>query len=261
MLLMVCLMPFLSIAQGVWCYPQARLVIFSNYDGGRLTINVDEDIPGLHIGVVSYEFARIGIVGPYAGNVAAVHYAGFNAGNDHCGIGGALTTQVTGVPASVVTMALYPPATLGDANGSPSIICAYSCAEGVDQGGCNTAQQVAHYFQSLWGLAPRFHRTQYGCWEDEWLISEGGNCCSGALSTGMAGPVVERGIDAQVLGDELVVRDARGFRLMDGAGRGVASLPPSACAGPRALPLHGWAAGPYALVADDGAVLRFAVAR
>ncbi|MFN3876473.1 MAG: hypothetical protein ACK4L7_11245 [Flavobacteriales bacterium] len=248
-----------SSAQGLWCYPQARLVLFSNYDGGRLTINVDEDIPDLHIGVVSYEFARIAITGPYAGNVAAVHYAGFNGDNDNCNSGGELTTAVLGVPASIVSINVEPPATLSDSFGYPLMTCGYSCAEGQYQGGCNTAQQVAQYFQTLWGLAPRFHRTQYGCWQGEWFISEGGNCCSGALSTAIGEAPAARPFDAQVTGQGLLVRDARGFRLLDGAGRQVAAAAPSA--GPRVLLLNGLASGPYALVADDGMVQRFALER
>jgi hypothetical protein len=253
--------PFVVSAQGLWCYPQARMAVFSNYDGGRLTINVDQDIPDLHIGVLSYEFARVYITGQYAANVSAVHYAGFNGSNDHCEIGGSLTTSIIGVPASAVSIVVYPPATVADPNGWPSMICAYSCEEGSDQGGCNTAAQAVGYFQSLWGLAPLFHRTQYECWGEEWLISEGGNCCSGALSTGTEEAVQLPAFDAQVISEELMVRDACGFRVMDGAGRVVSARGPSADAGPRAMPLHALPDGAYVARADDGRVLRFVLAR
>ncbi|MFN8714144.1 MAG: hypothetical protein ACK5Z2_14950 [Bacteroidota bacterium] len=49
-------------AQSV-CDSTGNLIIYSNYDGGALQINVDVNIPNLRIGVVSYEFCRISIVG------------------------------------------------------------------------------------------------------------------------------------------------------------------------------------------------------
>ena len=173
-------------AQGVVCDPTGQFVIFSNYDGGRLTINIDEDIPVLHIGVVSYDYARIVLTGPFVANVAAVAYVGYDGDNDHCSTGSPMTTTITGVPSSAASIVLYPPATLSDPNGYGSMICGYSCAVGVGQGGCNTAEQIAHYFQTLWGGTLRFHRTQYPCWTEEWAISEGGNCCAGELTTGVA---------------------------------------------------------------------------
>jgi len=258
--LVLAAIPFILRAQGVWCYPQARLVIFSNYDGGRLTINVDEDIPDLHIGVVSYEFARIGITGPYAGNVAAVHYAGYDGDSDHCNTGGVLTTSVLGVPPSIVSINFAPPASIGDSFGWPSIICGYSCEEGQDQGGCNTAQQVTAYFQSLWGLAPRFHRTQYDCWEGDWFISQGGNCCAGALSTGLDPVNASRSPLAWSSGDQLLVNEPGAFQLIDALGR-VVLRDGSAAVGSRSYSTAMLPAGTYNLLFDDGRVMRMALQR
>lgn len=61
-----------AICQGTFCDPQGNVAIFSNYDGGALTINVDQDIPDLHIGIVSYEFAVIHITGPFVSEVVEV---------------------------------------------------------------------------------------------------------------------------------------------------------------------------------------------
>ena len=253
--------PTISWAQGLWCYPQARMVVFSNYDGGRLTINVDEDIPDLHIGVLSYEFARVYITGAYAANVTAVHYAGFNGANDHCDLGGSLTTSIVGVPASAASIVLYPSAATADPNGWPSMICAYSCAEGTDQGGCNTAAQAVGYLQALWGLAPRFHRTQYGCWGEEWAISQGGNCCSGALSTEVDEYGSASSLDARLNGDELLVRDPQGLRLLDASGRLLLYMGTAAHGGTTSVDLSRYAPGPYILVNQRGMSRRFVITR
>ncbi|MBK6830778.1 MAG: hypothetical protein IPG92_08590 [Flavobacteriales bacterium] len=173
-------------AQLTFCSPQGNVALFSNYDGGPLTINVDQNIPDLHIGIVSYEFAVVNIVGPYADNVAAVWWAGFNGVNDHCGTGAINhATSISGAPAGTAEILVHPPATLSNTNGNALIICNYSCDIGSVQGGCNTADQIAHFFLSQWGGVLLFHRTQYGCWEDVWNISDGGNCCEDPLSTAM----------------------------------------------------------------------------
>ena len=68
-----------SFAQNPACSPTGNLLIFSNYDGGELNINIDQNIPNLKIGVCTYEPVRITISGPFASNVSQVLYAGFNS--------------------------------------------------------------------------------------------------------------------------------------------------------------------------------------
>ena len=72
-----------AVAQTV-CNPSGNLMVFTNYDGGNLNIDVDVNIPNLKIGVVSYEGTAITISGTFAGNVTSVAYAGFNSTNPHC---------------------------------------------------------------------------------------------------------------------------------------------------------------------------------
>ena len=99
---------FSNVAAQTICNPLGNVAIYSNYDGGDLNIVVDQNVPDLHIGIVSYEFSRITISGAFAANVVAVWYAGYNADNDHCSLGGAnLSTTVTGVPANIVDIQLY----------------------------------------------------------------------------------------------------------------------------------------------------------
>lgn len=156
------------------CDPNGNVIIYSNYDGGVLNINVDQNIPNLKIGICTYEGTTVNISGTFAGNVTAVAYAGYNASNAHCS--GIINTSINGVPIGITSIAIYPPATLSDPNGNPNIDCAYQCGTG-NQGGCNTAGQVAHYFLTQFGGTLRFHQTQYGCWTGTRLVSAGGNCC------------------------------------------------------------------------------------
>ena len=45
------------------CNPIGNLAVFSNYDGGILTINVDQNIPNLKIGICTYEPIQVSFTG------------------------------------------------------------------------------------------------------------------------------------------------------------------------------------------------------
>lgn len=85
-------------------------MIYSNYDGGTLNINVDQNIPNLKIGICTYEPVQVNISGPFVGNVTQVLYAGFNsnAGNDHCGLG-VFPTSISGVNPAITQILTAPP--------------------------------------------------------------------------------------------------------------------------------------------------------
>ncbi|MFY9310038.1 MAG: hypothetical protein WAQ28_13410 [Bacteroidia bacterium] len=140
-----------------------NLFIFSNYDGGALTINVDVNIPNIKIGIVSYEQMNITITGTYAANVTSVVWAGYTPG-----------TTITGAPG---TVNVAPAATLANSCGNPSIICSYTCLES-NCGGCNAPDQIVHYFYNsvFSGSVFNFHRTQYGVWSGTQNLSTGTNC-------------------------------------------------------------------------------------
>lgn len=248
-------------AQGTFCDPQGNVAIFSNYDGGALTINVDQDIPDLHIGIVSYEFAVINITGPFASNVVAVRWAGYNGNNDHCGTG-AITqsTVIGGVTSGITDIVVMPASTLTNANGYPIIICAYSCDISTQQGGCNTVDQVADYFLDAWGGDLYFHRTQYGCWNTTWDISAGGNCCVGQLSTGIGTAASDDGWSIHpVPADNMLTSDRPGrFDVLDVHGRSVKRIPELTSF----IPVNDLAPGSYQLrSAENGRSRRFIVAR
>jgi PKD repeat protein len=170
------------------CNQNGNIVIFSNYDGGVLNINVDVNIPNLKIGIVSYEAVEVNLSGTYVGNITAVEYAGYNnSPNTHCSPNIA-TTVFNGQPGGVTpNIAFLPPATYSDPNGYTSIDCAYSCGSG-NQGGCNTAAQVYAYFENLFSGTVYTHETQYGCWGGVTQnLSDGGNCCAAPAAAPIAG--------------------------------------------------------------------------
>jgi hypothetical protein len=169
-------------AQNV-CNPAGDLIIFTNYDGGVLNINVDQNIPNLKIGVVGYEATSINLSGPFVANVIGVHYAGFNGTNNPCG--GVLNTSINGAPVGAVTSTVFAPtATLSNPNGYGMIICGYSCSNNSNQGGCNTVDQIEAYFAGFYPGSSLFaHRVQYNCWSGTYSVSAGGSCCPAAPLT------------------------------------------------------------------------------
>jgi len=161
-----------------FCDTTANVIIYSNYDGGTLNINVDKNIPNLKIGITTYEAVKVIISGAYAGNVTAVRYAGYNGTNDNCSQG-VTNTSIAGVAGNLDTIILYPPAGYSNANGYPFIICNYSCNNTTSQGGCNTPDQIVSYFTTQLGGTLNYHHTQYNCWTPatSYSVSAGGNCC------------------------------------------------------------------------------------
>jgi hypothetical protein len=168
------------------CNPAAgNVVIYTNYDGGILNINCDQNIPNLKIGIVTYEDAQINIVGPFAGNVTQVIYAGFQGNNNHCNFN-LSTTSITGVNPAITSVLFAPPGVLADGNGNSSIICAYSC-DNDNQGGCNTSDQIVAYFLNQMGGSLHSYVTQYGCWFNTTFNISDNNCCGVSNPT----PVIE----------------------------------------------------------------------
>ena len=174
LLIILSLVPAFADAQ--ICNPIGNVMIFSNYDGGVLNIDVDVNIPNLKIGVLTYEGVTINLSGAHVNNVTAVEYAGYNANNAHCGQ--VINTSINGAPVGAATnITFLPTATLANPNGYTSMVCSYSCNNNVSQGGCNTADQVEDYFATLFNGVVYAHDTQYGCWSGSKMVSAGGTCC------------------------------------------------------------------------------------
>lgn len=82
------------------CNPGGNVLIYTNYDGGDITIDIDEDIPDIRIGICSYESISIEITGDFVDNVTQVLYAGYDDDG---------TTSISGVPSGITDILLYPP--------------------------------------------------------------------------------------------------------------------------------------------------------
>jgi gliding motility-associated-like protein len=179
------------------CNGTGNVVIFSNYDGGTLNINVDQDIPNLKIGICTYEPVEVTISGPFASNVAEVLYAGFNSsqGNNNCGLG-IPTTTISGVDPSITQILTAPPVGYEPLHGNgaggwgglfsgPGLMVGVGgqCDTLYPAGGGNTPDEVVYYFLTAFDDDLLFHYTQYDCWFTEiYDISDGGNCCVNPLT-------------------------------------------------------------------------------
>jgi hypothetical protein len=167
-------------AQSLICNSQGNLIIYSNYDGGLININVDVNIPNLKIGICTYEAALVNITGTFSNNVTKVVYAGFNGNSNNCSLG-VLSTSITGVSPSITAVNFYPAVgsyTPTHGHGSPNIVAGYSCDTLSNQGGANTADEIVYYFTQVTGGTMRSHHIQYGCWTNTTFnVSLGGNCC------------------------------------------------------------------------------------
>lgn len=208
-----------------FCDTTANIIIYSNYDGGTLNIDVDQNIPNLKIGVTSYENVHINISGTYSANVTEVRYAGYNGTNNHCGF--ANGTTITGAQPGTDTIILYPSAGYSNSNGYSMIICNYSCDNTTNQGGCNTPDQLVYYYTHAFNGTLRYHYTQYGCWSaTPYAVSAGGNCCIMPVTTGIAAaPAKKLSVYPSPASDKINVAIngvAEDFALLDVLGNKIA---------------------------------------
>ena len=179
------------------CNGDGNVVIYSNYNGGTLNINVDQDIPNLKIGICTYEPVEVTISGPYVSNVVEVLYAGFNSaqGNNNCLLG-IPTTSISGVAASITQILTTPPVGYeplhgngaggwGGLFGGTGLMVGVSgqCDTLYPAGGGNTPDEVVYYFLTAFDDDLLFHYTQYDCFASgTYDISDGGNCCVNPLT-------------------------------------------------------------------------------
>jgi len=175
------------------CDTTGNWFLFGNYDGGKLNIIVDQNIPNLKIGICTYEPVIVTFSGPFVGNITDVYYAGTNssANNNHCGFP-ITTTSFVGVNPSLVTVDVIPPvniisppnpaniANLPNGNNF-GVVTVVSCDVNTYQGGGNTIDQVVDVFQTRFGGSLRGLKVQYCCWSDTLpyrLSNVTGSCCN-----------------------------------------------------------------------------------
>jgi gliding motility-associated-like protein len=172
------------------CNQDGNVIIYSNYDGGTLNINCDQNIPNLKIGICSYEPVLVNINGPFVSNITEVLYAGLNQNNNHCGLGN-ITTTISGVNPALVQILTAPPLDYfpdhqnGQAYQSGLMVgVSGQCDTLYWAGGGNTPDEVVAYFINAFGGNLRFHHTSYNCWTTEvYDISDGGTCCTDPFTT------------------------------------------------------------------------------
>lgn len=168
-LLILFLFPFqFLVAQNV-CNESGNLIIYSNFEGGLISIIVDIDIPDLKIGINTYYTVDLKISGAYAKNVTGIHC--INTGKK--GTGSTIPkTKVAGVDNSIVKISTenY----FGPCGG-------FEGGTACNDGYLDPAfDDLMDYFQTTAFPSSVIHsyKQQFGSFSDEQqLISEGGNCC------------------------------------------------------------------------------------
>lgn len=206
-ILMLLIIGTLAKAQTI-CDPSGNVMIYSNYEGGVLNIDVDVDIPNLKIGISTYEPVTVNISGAFVGNVTGVMFAGFNE-----------PLAITGVPAGIITtyaaasgnIAISPYLSEYEILGVPIANCmvgAESCTD-FASGGANSSPQIVQFFLSEFGPGSVFyaHYTDYVIFPaTTFQVSDGGNCC---LDTplGDPNPIYVGGTTYDFLPDTLLLCD------------------------------------------------------
>jgi hypothetical protein len=134
------------------------VAIFGDYAGGAFSINVDQDVPGLAIGLVSYQPMQVTLTGPYASNVVAVFHVGYDGGTTVSGVSAA--EQAEGLSMSAPS----------DAGPPLPLVC--------DTGttGCGPASAVEAFFTDHLGGSVLLHRCQYAAYTGTLNVSQGGSC-------------------------------------------------------------------------------------
>ncbi len=178
------------------CNVNGNVVIYSNYEGGVLTINVDQDIPDLRVGICTYEAVTVNFTGPFVGNITEVIYAGFDGTNGPCP-NNPPTTTINGVASGLVTMYSNTLGNIAIANflgeplgpGLPPLVNCIAGAEGAcstsNSGGGNSAPQIVQFFLAEFGAGTSLfaHQVQYDCFSGTFDLSDGGNCCLSETGT------------------------------------------------------------------------------
>jgi gliding motility-associated-like protein len=209
---------FLKITKAQICNSDGNVVIYSNYDGGIININVDQDIANLKVGICTYEAVEVNFSGTFVGNITQVIYAGWSSLNDNCGLG-ILTTSINGVDPAIVT--LYEGSagnaaiatTLGSTITSDGVEVPLANCISAGGAGCsaeadlgsNSAAQIVDFFLTEFGVGSSLflHQTQYECFENEdFSISDGGNCCE-EVPVGDPNPIYTGGSSYNFLPDEV----------------------------------------------------------
>lgn len=212
--LKICVVLFLAGLQSygfsqIICNPDGNVMIFSNYEGGILNIDVDVDIPNLKIGICTYEVVEVNITGVFASNITGVIFAGFEEPSSISGVDPALVT-IYSTTTNNIAICNY----LGDIlyPGLPPIVNCMAGAEGCAEtatGGGNSTPQIVQFFLAEFGPGSVFyaHYTDYSIFPiGSFNLSDGGNCCIENPVTDL-NPIYVGGAEYNFLPDTLILCD------------------------------------------------------
>jgi hypothetical protein len=158
----------------ITCNSGGDVFVFTSYDGGHLTIDADMNIPGIKIGIRSYERSSVTIVGTYSANIDTIIIRGYNSGNNHCPPAIATNTVVQAAPA---TVKIYQ-------NGSFSPYYNYTC------GSMTASSPIISLFTNGSVARLRGYTGWYECWCNPQKLSiAAAYCCKGAYSCFTALPL------------------------------------------------------------------------
>lgn len=163
------LLSLVGLSQNI-CDSSGNLLVYSNFEGGVLSINVDQDIEDLKIGVNSYYNVEVRLSGAYAKNVTGIYITGTGK-KGPCGL--FEKSSVSGAPAeakvTVSNLSYFAPC--GGFEGG------VSCNEGYYD---PTWEELMDYFKitAFPGSKLYAYKQQYECWTSaKVVVSQGGNCC------------------------------------------------------------------------------------
>lgn len=158
----------------ITCNSGGDVFVFTSYDGGHLTIDADMNIPGIKIGIRSYERSSVTIVGTYSANIDTIIIRGYNSGNNHCPP--AIATN-TVVQAAAGTVKIYQ-------NGSFSPYYNYTCSS------MTASSPIISFFTNGSAARLRGYTGWYECWCNPQKLSiAAAYCCKGAYSCFTALPL------------------------------------------------------------------------
>jgi gliding motility-associated-like protein len=182
---------FLQNSKAQICNIDGNVIVYSNYGGGIINIDIDQNIPNLKVGICTYDAVEVNFIGLYVGNITEVIYAGYNSSGS-C-VAGVDSTIISGVDQSIVT--IYSGTTGNSAfttylgnplflDGPPLVNCMTGgdgyCSDVTDNGGSNSAAQIVSFFLTEFGAGSLLylHLSESGCFDNTAaVVSTGGNCC------------------------------------------------------------------------------------
>lgn len=153
-----------------------NVVIYGSLSGGTFGIDVDQDVPGLAIGLIANSPMNVTFSGPYVGDIVAVYFATNNSGFGETGatLPAGQGGTFTGIAPSLVTQVRLPAAAVDAGIANDRLDC--EAPSGQPAGICNPPAQVEAFFTSALGGKLLFNNCQMGPFTGTLSLSAGGSC-------------------------------------------------------------------------------------